>query len=357
MAHNPDFALARGELRRAVFDARASTPAPPIFSVQRMLRALVSGEPLTGFEAEIVNHANQQRAGGMNPFMSAHAVPFEVLSGFARDLTVASASGGGYLAGAATADAVGPFDGSVARRLGVRIEPAKNDFTVPVVGTAPAVTWLTHEGASASEATPTVGTAGATPKTASVVVEVSDLHLKQASSEPFLRRLLLTAANAAIDTALFAGTGASGQPTGLMNLPAITSYSGGSFDLADAAAVEKLVGDQLVDDSPARWCAATGVRETLRQRVRVASTDSRTLWGEDDRMLGRPALASARMPTGGLLYGDFSEVAVPLFGPGIEISADPYTKFRERITALRVMVSLDVLAARPGALVRVASFS
>jgi hypothetical protein len=59
------------------------------------------------------------------------------------------------------------------------------------------------------------------------------------------------------------------------------------------------------------------------------------------------------MPAGGLLYGDFTEVQVLLYGAGIEIAADPYTQFATDMTRFRLLLTMDVVTPRPGALVRV----
>jgi HK97 family phage major capsid protein len=150
---------------------------------------------------------------------------------------------------------------------------------------------------------------------------------------------------------VFAGTGSLGQPLGLLSDTSITSASGTSFNLASAVGIQKTVADNVVSDSPARWAGATDVRQALQQRVAFASTAS-PLWA-DDRINGRPALVSNRMPAGGLLYGDFTEARALLWGAGVEIAADPYTQFIAGVTTYRMLLTCDVLVPRPGALVRV----
>lgn len=348
--------LRQGELLRALFEAKAAPP--PSFSAVRVVRALAEDRRPSGFEGELIDMANATR-GTSGAFASTDAIPWAVLSEWQRDLTVGTASAGGYLAGTDLASAVGPFDGSAAATLGVDIVTgAQGNVVVPTSpGTLP-LTWLMLESSTPSAVTPTIGQVAAVPKMASVTVNISDLLLKQgAGAEPYVRGLLLQAARAALDVAVFAGSGTAGEPLGLMHYPAIETQNGASFALATAAAAQKSVADALIEDSATRWIAAPAVREILQQRVAFAGTAS-PLWA-DDRMLSRAAIASNRMPAASLLYGAFGEVRALLWGSGIEVMADPFSNgnFRNGVVTLRVIVALDVVVPRPAALVRIEDFS
>lgn len=346
--------IEQGTLRRAYFAQRDNPVQPQAFSLGKVCRAIADGKQLDGFERELIDDANERRGSG-GVFMASQCVPFEVLSTFARrDLTVASAPSGGYLTGVSNQAALVAFDGSVARQLGVQILPGQQvAATFPKTTGVLPVSWLQLESTAASEQTPTLSPASASPKVASVVVDVSARLLRQGGPiiDAYLNALFLQAAWSALDVALFAGTGTNGQPQGLLNDASIASASGTSFNLASAAGIQKTVADNVVSDATARWLGATDVRQTLQQRVAFASTAS-PLWA-DDRLSGRPAMASGRMPAAGLLYGDFSEVQALLYGAGVEIAADPYTQFTTAVTRFRVLLTLDIVTPRPGALVRV----
>jgi HK97 family phage major capsid protein len=351
-----NIAIEQGNLRRAFFDRRDTPVQPQAFSLSKVCRAIAEGSRLDGFERELIESANERRGTG-GAYMPSQCVPFEVLNVIARrDLTAASASGGGYLTSVAGNAAMVAFDGSIARQLGVQILPGQQHaMTYPKTTAVLPVTWLTLETTPASEQTPTIGQASAAPKVGSAVVDVSGRLLRQGGPlvDAYLNALFLQAAWSALDVALFAGTGTTGQPQGLLTDAGIPSASGTSFNLASAVGIQKTLADAVVSDATARWVGATDVRQTLSQRVAFASTAS-PLWS-DDRLSGRPAMASGRMPAGGLLYGDFSEVQVLLYGAGIEIAADPYTNFAGDIIRFRVLLTMDVVTPRPGALVRITS--
>lgn len=346
--------IEQGNLRRAFFDRRDNPMPPRAFSLTKVCRCISEGTRIDGFERELIDDANGRRGTG-GAYMSSQCIPFEVFAAIAkRDLTVASASGGGFLTHAVNQPAMVAFDGSVARQLDVQIYPDQQSAaTIPKTTGVLPVTWLSLESTAAGEQTPTLGAATTAPKVASVCVDVSARLLRQGGPlvDAYLDALFLQAAWSALDVALFAGTGTNGQPQGLLNDASIASASGTSFNLASAVGIQKTVSDNVVSDITARWVGATDVRQTLQQRVAFASTAS-PLWA-DDRLSGRPALASGRMPAGGLLYGDFSEVRVLLWGAGIEIAADPYTQFTAAVTRFRLLLTMDVATPRPGALVRV----
>jgi HK97 family phage major capsid protein len=350
MSNNPHaIAIAQGTMRRSLHE-RKSPPASA-FSISRVLSAVLAGRQPGGFESELIDVANENRGSG-GQYMATTVLPWEYLQMASRDLTVAAPTGGGYLVGTAKPEFAVPFDGSVAEQVGVQIKTGqKENLAIPKTTATPTVTWLTLESSAGSEQTPVTALSSMSPKTACVLIDVSDRFLRQgALSDPYLNQLLLQAARSALDVAVFGGTGASGQPLGLINDTTIASQSGTAFNLATACTVQKTVADNVVNDEAARWVGATDVRQILQQRVAFASTAS-PLWA-DDRMVGRAARVSNRMPAAGLLYGDFTEVNAFLWGSGIEIAADPYTQFSSGVVTFRVLLTCDTSTPRPGALIR-----
>lgn len=342
--------IEQGALRRAYLDRRDTPVRPLAASISKALLAFSQGKRPDGFEGEMTDYANERRGTG-GAYMATMCWPFEA---FARDLTAASATGGGYLTHVANQPAVAPFAGSVARQLGVQLLPGQQHaMSYPKTTATLQPTWITLETTPAIESTPTLGQASAAPRVAAWTVDVSGRLLRQGGpiADSYLNPLFSQAAQAALDVALFAGTGTNGQPQGLLTDASIPSASGTSFNLASAAGIQKTLADAVVADTTARWVGATDVRQTLSQRVAFASTAS-PLWA-DDKLSGRPAMVSGRMPAGGLLYGDFSEVQVLLYGAGVEIAADKFTNFAGDIIRFRVLLTLDIVTPRPGALVRV----
>ena len=92
------------------------------------------------------------------------------------------------------------------------------DVTIPKSGSATAY-WVTTEGGNATETTPNIGQVGATPHTVGAYTDITRKLLMQAGigAQTLIADLLREALGRAIETAVFSGSGASGQPLGLDN--------------------------------------------------------------------------------------------------------------------------------------------
>ena len=158
-----------------------------------------------------------------------------------RDMTVAGVSGSAYLVGQSNPG--GRFlesllGASIAGRLGVQtIEMGREDAAVPVVTTAPTTMYLSDETTQISTAQPVIGSRIARPKAVAALVTFTRQLLTMSSPnvQDFLMTEIGRAVAAAWDSALFNGSGVSGQPPGILATPGIVSASGGSIDLADVA--------------------------------------------------------------------------------------------------------------------------
>lgn len=92
------------------------------------------------------------------------------------------------------------------------------DVTIPKSGSATAY-WVTTEGGNSTETTPNIGQVGATPHTVGAYTDITRKLLMQSGIGPqtLIADLLREAIGRAIETAVFSGSGASGQPLGLDN--------------------------------------------------------------------------------------------------------------------------------------------
>ena len=92
------------------------------------------------------------------------------------------------------------------------------DVTIPKSGSATAY-WVATEGGNATETTPNIGQVGATPHTVGAYTDITRKLLMQSGigAQTLIADLLREAIGRAIETAVFSGSGASGQPLGLDN--------------------------------------------------------------------------------------------------------------------------------------------
>jgi HK97 family phage major capsid protein len=271
-----------------------------------------------------------------------------------RDLTVASGSGGGYLVDSRAIDyapALQPH--SVVLKSGARVISVSGGSVLAPRGAAAASsTWLASESTQATESQPVLGTTTATPKMLSCFVEVSRQLLLQSNAGDVIRRELLASAGAALDVAALNGSGASGEPLGIIGTAGIGSVTGTSLGVAGITELQTDVATARAGHDPAT-CAYVGtipVASLLKQRQKFSGTDS-PLW-QGPVAVGRVdeirAFSTGGMPAGSLLYGDFSAVEIFQWD-ALEIAVDPFTKMQQSIIGIRLLLAVDVVVRHPAA--------
>jgi HK97 family phage major capsid protein len=164
--------------------------------------------------------------------------------------------------------------------------------------------------------------------------------------EALLGQLILAEDAAKIDTAIFVGTGASGEPSGIYVAAGIQSYDVGpgaganaAPDYTDLVTMAGLAGDANADGSVA-FATTPLVAATLKKTLTFpAASAGGPIWEGDwdsGRAAGFPAIASNVLsktlnngvPGGGsehgLVCGNFSDVLIGEWG-AMEILVDAYT--------------------------------
>ena len=289
-----------------------------------------------------------------------------LIPGYAlRDLNTTTGSGlagkittGGEYIASLTSD-------SAALRLGVRVVPvplASSVFAVPQGSAGATAYWLASETQQVDESQPTIGSAAATPKIVAAFTEISRHLLLQApNAEQVVREELRRAAGAALDAAIFAGSGGAGQPLGIVGTPGIGTFTGASLDQAALRNAQADLGSAraITDPSKVAYIADPAVAELLSKRQRFTGSD-RALWegsSFDGAVEGVRAVSSASMPASTAILGDWSSCWVAEFAGGLTLEVDPFTKFATGIVGLRVLVPVDVLLARPAAFTLASSVS
>lgn len=275
-----------------------------------------------------------------------------------RDLNLTTGSG---LAGTVTTGdqyIAALSEESVALRLGARVLPVSGQtstLAVPV-GSAPSTAyWLATETTQVTPAAPTLESSVAVPKLLAAFCGISRHLLLQAGdqAERVVREELRRAAASALDAALFAGAGTSGEPQGIVGSADTGAFTGASLDASALrnAQYDLANAKAITDPTKLAYVTTPAVAETLAKRARVASSD-RMLWegGSHSGVVeGLPALASASMPAGTMILGDWSSAWIIEFAGGLVIEADPFSAFASGVVNLRLLVPCDVLLARPAA--------
>lgn len=290
---------------------------------------------------------------------SGSALPHRFAVGW-RDLSAGVAGAGGYLISPSTLPAENPLPpGFLVNQAGARIIPRplpSGDTIVPVWQSWPSVEWLQTETQQLTSATPTLGAATARPKMGGVAVRLSRQLTKQSDAPAIVRDLLLGAADAGLASALLNGSGASGQPLGILNTSGIGSVTGTSLGWSGVVEMEEFASLGNAEDLRVTFVGHPGVRRLLRQREKAAG--SGMIWNGSE-IAGHPALATTSMPDASLLAGDFSSAAIILWGPGIEVLSNPYdpTGFRAATLDLAVFIHCDIITLHSAAFAKATSIT
>jgi HK97 family phage major capsid protein len=303
-----------------------------------------------GFELE-ASRAIAQKL-GRTPDPHKFYVPFEVQQRALpvpqrRDLTVASSSGGGYLVATNNMSFIDILrNRSVAYRMGARrLSGLVGSVTVPKQTAAATAVWLSSESATATESAQTFGQMALSPKTVGAYTEISRQLLLQSSpdAEAIVTSDLGSVCALAVDVGVLRGSGASGEPTGIVTTSGVGTVSGTSFDYADVLEFQSDVAAANVQPVSGGYVTTPAVAVLAMTRSRFANTDT-PLWAGnlwDGQMAGFPAMSSNQMAAGTMLFGDWSQVIVGEWGV-LEVEVNPYANFQAGIIGIRAMVSMDV---------------
>lgn len=322
---------------RSIVD-ELSTKETRAYSLSRGLRDLLNGPgPRSGLEWE-VSALIARNLGRESGHMNSLYTHVDLVFG-RRDMTVASAAQGGYLVGAD----LGP--GIPARRarpvveqLGAtRMTGLTTNIALVKVNTGGAAVWLPTEATQAGEQNLVLGVVVLAAKSVASFVEVSRQLLLQSAADQVLQRDLRDAINAAIDQAAIAGTGASGQPLGLVNTVGVNVVSGTS--LAYGGVLDFVVNAGTANGECTGFAATPAIYKLLAARERFSGGGRGII--DDGTIDGRPVRHSTAVPSASLIGGDWSEVVVGEWGD-LEIQYDKFTKFQQALVGLRVISSIDV---------------
>ncbi len=196
-----------------------------------------------------------------------------------------------------------------------------------------------------------------TPKTCAVTLNFSrQWSLQATGGEVLLRQQLLGAVGKLLDESILAGSGASGQPTGIVNAANIGTQAGASFDHADAIAMRQTALTAGAREAAMQWIAAPAVQGLLAARER-ATGGGRFIW-DGRSILDMPANATPTAPASTLILGDFSKLLLGVWGPpSLVLEVNPYQSFAAGIMAARCVLSCDVALPQPAAFVVASSVS
>lgn len=350
--------------QRAVGDASAKPNTPKEvrkYKFGEAIKDLIAHGKPTGLYAEMHQEAQKDAAEngqyGKTEARGGLSIPNVVL----RDSTAGVTTEGGHTVQTTIA---GSFiealvNATVMNQLGAQfMTDLRGNLKFPRVTTPPSATW---EGETdlAAETNVTWDSLTLTPNRLSGYVQISKQLTKQSEYmfENVVRAELIAAFQRALDNAAINGTGAGGQPTGILTATGTTDVAMGTNGAAITYA-------KLVEFETSQG-AANGTNRNISfltnnkvmGDLKTISKDSgsgRFLYNDSlpsNPLLGYPLAITNAVPSNltkgtgtnlsAMIYGDFNEVMIGQWG-GIDVLYDPYSSAKNGLIDIVVDMFGDV---------------
>lgn len=297
---------------------------------------------------------------GQNP--DGVLMPWEILRRDLSTTTAASVTGGRHNP---IEDVIRPI--SVVATAGARIISGvrAGALHLPLVDHASEPQWIT-EGNPAPQSEPDFKLLSIQPSTlgAQFVVSRSLLLHGGPALEQSLREHLSATVGATIDRAILAGSGTDPEPQGILNHPDVPTVSlgtnGGPVTWGALAEVDRLAMAGARGNQPGAWVTNDKVMKALRTTPRGSGLDY-IAPGRD--LLGRTVLMSEHVPSNltkgtgtnlsALVTGSWREAVVVVWGGGLDISVDAYTKIKDGRVVVTAHADIGFGLTRPEAFSRI----
>jgi HK97 family phage major capsid protein len=202
--------------------------------------------------------------------------------------------------------------------------------------------WIATEGAASAESEFTAGSVTMTPKVIGAHTDVTRLLLQQSSLdvENLIRDDLTKSIATAIDLGALAGSGSSGQPTGIANTTGIntTTFAAANPTWAEIVAMESAVANDNALNGSLGYICRPADFGTLKTTEKATNT-AQFVVNPDNTMNGYNVVRSNQVTSGDFYFGNFADLLIGMYG-GLDIQVDPYalsTSGGVRIVALQTV--------------------
>lgn len=326
------------------------------YSLMKAIREACAPTGLTGLEKEAheatAKLAQRSAQGFFVPFdvqvarSGADSQAIAALRSMIRGLQATVASTGGYTVGT---DVLGASmieilnNMTVLNQLGARtLSGLQGDVAIPRVSGGATVYWLA-EGVAVTPSTQAFQSVGLKPKRVAAQTAFSKQLLAQSSIdvEGFVRSDLMERLAIEKDRVGIRGTGAGGEPIGIVNTSGVNTVTFGAAPTwAKVVSFETKVAEDNALLGALAYLTTPGVKGTWKTTTKVSNTAS-FLWGENNQVNGYPAVATNQVASDRVIYGNFRDL---LFGDwaGMDVVVDPYTRAGYGEILVTVQMLMDV---------------
>lgn len=358
--------------RKALANKRVLSPKEEqevrAFSISKFLRE-AQHDALTGIEAEMAKEGEAEfKRSGINPAANSVYIPSFALRTY-YDTNATDTGYGDAFKEERFLSYEGKLRGAMlAEKLGVRfINNLVGNLNI-VNGGADAA-WVAED-ADANKAYPAYTKTTLSPKRLQVLQGITyDLmHQNSASVDALIMDDMVKAHAAALDGAIFAGAGSSGEPLGVVNNTNVATVAidtnGGAITYAKLVEMEQKVGEAngLLDGSLA-YVSNAKVMGKLKTIPQVQGYPWYLL--NDGKVNGYPFFMSNAVPSNlkkgssqsgvlsAALFGAWSQAIVGTWGGGLQFIIDPYTAKKAGVLEVTAIAYHDVAVRHAGAFAKI----
>jgi len=218
----------------------------------------------------------------------------------------------------------------------------QGNVVIPKKTAASSGGWIATEGAAAAESEFTSGSVTMSPKVIGAFTDATRLLLQQSSLdvENLIRDDLTQSIATAIDLGALAGSGTSGQPTGIANTSGIntTTFAAANPTWAEIVAMESAVANDNALNGSLGYICRPADFGTLKTTEKATGT-AQFVVSPDNSMNGYNVIRSNQVTSGDFYFGNFADLLIGMYG-GLDITVDPYalsTSGGVRIVALQTV--------------------
>ena len=315
------------------------------YSIARALRAMVDPRSAdAGYEIEVsqeIAHRTGRKARGLY-------VPMGQLS--ERALTVAGAPSlvGTQQLGSSFIDALRAR--SVVMNLGpMLLSGLTEDVSVPRLATTSTAYWIAGDGSDGlTDSTPAFAAVTLSPKTVGALVLLSRKMILQSdpAAEGLIQNDLAKVIATELDRAAIQGSGASNQPTGILNTAGINSatFAGAAPTFAEIVAMESSLLTANVDAAGAAYVTTPALAGVMKTTLK-AEYAAEMIWQAANQpgigvVNGLRALSTSNAPAGKVILGNWSDFVMGFWG-GLDLQVNPYENFAQGTVSVRCFASVD----------------
>lgn len=235
-------------------------------------------------------------------------------------------------------------------QAGARMLPGLvGNVAIPKKATAAAAGWISTEGGAAAESEATFGTVSLTPKNIGAFTDMTRQLILQSTPaiEQLVRDDLTQALALAIDKGALEGSGASGQPTGILNTVGVnkpTSFAAAVPTFAEMVALETAIAEDNALFGNLAYITDAATYGGLKTKAKDAGSGMFVL--EGGQANGYNVIRTQQSTAGNVYFGNFQDCMIGMWG-GLDLTVDPYSASSTGTVRIVALQTVDVALRNP----------